>query len=769
MKQIIMLLLAISAVATAFCREITGRVVGENESPLDYVNVVLYRDSAYVTGSVTDPNGVFSIDAEINGNLTCKVSFVGYETYVATVPPSGNMGIIRLAPSTVQLGEIVVKATRPSTIMKGNALVTEIEGSSLAIAGTANDVLARVPMVVDNGGTLEVFGKGSPEIYINGRKVNDIQELAQLNSQDMKNVSVITNPGAAYAANVKSVILIRAKPPKGDGFSGTFRSDNGFQHYFRTGNTIDFKYRTSGLELFANYGWWYGYNREDRSNEMTTTTTKGTYNQTLRTIGKQSYNDMTGKIGFSYMFNDKHSIGAYYQNSWNRHHILGAIPSEVWQNGNLQDRYNSDVNNKSTALPRHYANLYYSGLLGEFSIDFNADYLWYKSKEFSFSDECSEMGEDRVVSTVSTNHNRMFAEKLVVSHPIWRGKIQVGEEYTNTHTTNLFSANIPEVPASDNRVDESSIAAFVQMAQQFGRFNIGVGLRYEHVKFDYYDMGQLRDGQSKTYDNLFPSLNVATQIGRVRMGLNYSGKTVRPGYGQLDGAVSYINRLTFETGNPYLKPTKMQTVEYMAQWRQFFAQLSYTYFKDGVYHITEPYGSDGEATIIRTANLDHRHYFQAFVGGQFKVGVWQPRVNVGVMKQWLTLPVNGNLMKMNTPGYLVQWQNAVHLPFDIWLNVDAQLMTPAWDNNMKLSNTPWYVNAKIYKGFFNNALSVTLEAKDLFNTSQKDAMMYNDAVQIVQKNYSPGRSAMLTLQYRFNTTSDRYRGTGAGNSEKSRF
>ena len=31
-------------------------------------------------------------------------------------------------------------------------------------------------------------------------------------------------------------------------------------------------------------------------------------------------------------------------------------------------------------------------------------------------------------------------------------------------------------------------------------------------------------------------------------GLNYSGKTVRPGYGQLDGAISYINRLTYETG-----------------------------------------------------------------------------------------------------------------------------------------------------------------------------------------------------------------------------
>ncbi len=46
---------------------------------------------------------------------------------------------------------------------------------------------------------------------------------------------------------------------------------------------------------------------------------------------------------------------------------------------------------------------------------------------------------------------------------------------------------------------------------------------------------------------------------------------------------------------------------------------------------------------------------------------------------------------------MFQWQNAVHLPCDIWLNVDAQLMTRSWDNNMKLSNTPWYVNAKIYK------------------------------------------------------------------------
>ena len=54
MKRIITLIIAITAVTTAFCREIRGIVVGENGTPLDYVNVVLYRDSIYVTGTVTD-------------------------------------------------------------------------------------------------------------------------------------------------------------------------------------------------------------------------------------------------------------------------------------------------------------------------------------------------------------------------------------------------------------------------------------------------------------------------------------------------------------------------------------------------------------------------------------------------------------------------------------------------------------------------------------------------------------------------------------------
>lgn len=45
MKKILILIMVFMAVATVYGREITGKVVGENDTPLDYVNVVLYRDS----------------------------------------------------------------------------------------------------------------------------------------------------------------------------------------------------------------------------------------------------------------------------------------------------------------------------------------------------------------------------------------------------------------------------------------------------------------------------------------------------------------------------------------------------------------------------------------------------------------------------------------------------------------------------------------------------------------------------------------------------
>ena len=80
-----------------------------------------------------------------------------------------------------------------------------------------------------------------------------------------------------------------------------------------------------------------------------------------------------------------------------------------------------------------------------------------------------------------------------------------------------------------------------------------------------------------------------------------------------------------------------------------------------------------------------------------------------------------------------------------------------------------YLNAKLYKAFFNNRFSVTLEANDIFNKSNRDVTLLNKDVTIYKFNTTNNRTFMLTLQYTFNASRDRYRGQGAGADEMNRF
>jgi hypothetical protein len=54
-----------------------------------------------------------------------------------------------------------------------------------------------------SNGSYEVFGRGAPIIYINGRLLHDQTELDRIKSEDIVSVELITNPGARYAASVQ--------------------------------------------------------------------------------------------------------------------------------------------------------------------------------------------------------------------------------------------------------------------------------------------------------------------------------------------------------------------------------------------------------------------------------------------------------------------------------------------------------------------------------------------------------------------------------------
>ena len=768
MKKIATLIVAAIATASTMAQNITGKIVDENNSPLDFVNVVLLKaDSTYITGTVTDENGVFLFNEKQVSPKLLKVSSIGYTTQTLNIPSTGNFGIITLNPESIMLREVVVKSNRPVTSIKGDALVTNVAGSQLEHAGTANDVLTQVPMVLGRDGNFEVFGKGSPAIYINGREIQDLNQLSQLNSADIKNVEVITNPGAKYDASVKAVIRIRTKRPQGDGFSGTLRAQGIIQKYFRTVDQANLKFRTGRLEIFCNFGYIGGKFQSSNCVDMLTQSST-VWNQFLTQEGFMRTNEFFGKAGFSYMFNDSHSIGAYYSNGFTKQKSEYIGKSRVLADGEPYDNITIFGNSKNNTLPKHHANLYYNGEIGMLGIDFNMDYMWRKNCNSMFNNEMSDTQDNSFVNSIGVSRSRLLAEKLIFSYPFWKGGIEFGEEYTSSRFSSDYNNDSSLVGDANSRVDENNIAGFVEIGQTFGQFNIGVGLRYEHIKFEYLENGQRKEDQSKTYNNLFPSLSLSTMIKNVQLSLSYTHKTQRPSYADLDGTVDYINRFTLESGNPFLKPEKINSVELMGAWRQFFGEITYTYKKDPIMNTTYPYADDAEVKLITMANFPKIQTLQAFAGAQFTVGVWQPKVNVGIMKQWLSIDYSTGQMSLNNPVGLIQFQNAIHLPYDIWMNVDMQWMSGGNDNNTKQSSSS-YLNVKLYKAFFNNKFSLTLEANDIFNKSNRNVTLLNKDVTIHRFNTTNNRTFILTLQYTFNSSRDRYRGQGAGTNEINRF
>lgn len=373
-----------------------------------------------------------------------------------------------------------------------------------------------------------------------------------------------------------------------------------------------------------------------------------------------------------------------------------------------------------------------------------------------------------MVASTSIGHSRMFAEKLVLSYPMWKGQIEVGNEYIASQMLNDFHINMATIGNSNTKSDEKNMAGFFSIGQQLGKIAVEAGLRYEHVTFKYTENGQLKEDQSKTYNNVFPSLSISTEIGKTQWALSYTSKTQRPSYEDLDGTVTYVNRLLLGSGNPYLSPVKIHSVELMGAWKQFLAKVSYDYKKDAIINISKPYGENGEMKYLTLENASKIQELQAFIGAQFQIGIWQPKVNAGIIKQRFVGDYLGERKSFSNPLGIVQFQNAIHLPGDIWMNIDMEWNSRGNKENMQLSSSS-SLNAKLYKAFCKNRFSVTLEANDIFNKSNRDILFYNKDVTLWQSSTSDSRSLYLTLQYNFNTSRSRYKGQGAGNEELNRF
>lgn len=747
---------------------IHGRVVDGDEEPMvaGVIYILSGDEVKPLTYGITDNDGAFRIPCDSN-DVTLKISYLGYDDFSMKVPLSGNCGVISLSESPVKLQNVVVEGELPMTRIAGNAMITTIANTVLASAGTANDVLVGIPLVFGSDGNYSVFGRGSAVIYINNRIVTNPSALDQLSSSEIKSIEVISNPGAKYSAETNAVIRIVTLPPKGEGFSIALYNRLKVAHFALNTDNVSLKYRHGGLEIFAN-GYFHGGKRRFHDVPSMTTYGKSIFEQLINAYTINTIRNFSGKIGFNYQIGENHSFGGYFETGSMKAKPNGSIESVVTNDGKPYEKLSTIQSAVERTMPSHEANVYYSGKIGNSYVDFNADYVENNSKKDFTHFETDENDSERTVITDAGNRKRLLAEKLNVSYPLWNGQIEVGEEYTNSKVSYNSVYTGADISGSDTRINEDNISAFVELTQTFGKFQTGLGVRFEHVRYKYYEGNRLDEDRSRTYNNWFPSVFASTKIGRVGLSLNITSRTTRPSYYQLDGALQYINRYSYQSGDPSLKPVDIYSVQLMAQWSCFFAQAIYSYEKNPIFYTAHRYNDDPLVKLIKFENSKARHKYQFAIGAQPHVGCWSPQPTIGVYCSRYATRFLDREMKLNRPILIFNWDNAISLPHGWIIDADFMVQTSGSAENCYLKARS-YLNFGVRKSFFDDMFSIQFNANDIFDTNNERIVMYNGDIKVTTVNYQESRNVMLTLRYNINTSRSKYKGTGAGQAEKNRM
>ena len=772
---VLMAAIMMTMMSFAKTQDFGGRVLDEKGEPMPYVNVVLLSlpDSAFVQGSMTDEQGVFKIVTDIKQGLF-KVTSVGYQTLYIK---AGQDLSIQMKEDTQLLSEVVVKGQLPKTHAKGDAMRTTVAGTILEKAGTVSDALGKIPSIeTERGGSVTVLGRGDAEVYINGRKVQDLNELSRLRSDQIQHVDVVQNPGARYKASTKAVVRITLKKAQGEGFSFQDYFSGIYQYGHTLTNNLDVNYRTGGLDITASlWAGRYGHAKSLQEHELTYFVGPDYIQSNNSQESKSIWKGYSPQLQLNYMVDENHSFGAFYK--YDRH------PSSDFNSMFFTDNY---VNGKYTehsesriwqdeSFSKHIFNAY----LG---IDLNIDGLFDDTKTPGSTTEqtAPASGDTTAPRTIESNTlsgNNFWATKLILSYPVWKGNLSLGGEYSYNHRTDAYSfmaSDYVPVKTTDTEINEKSSAAFLEYGRSFGKVYAQVGLRYEHLINDYFNFGKKEDEVCRNYGDWFPTAVISAPVGKAQLSLSYRRDIERPNYANLTSSTVYVNRYTYQSGNPYLLPTYTHSLVLNAAYKWANLMLNYGRVKDALTMSTEPFpgSEDPLVSLVRPINSwEDYNQFSIQLSARPTIGCWHPAWSVITQMQDFKSPTaNGSTITLNRPWFILGWQNDIELPYGFRLNASLQWNSKGDYNNFRMTSTRLFTNVGLQRDLNlkrMGTLTFDLRCSDIFHTNKTDAIVFG--YRELTTHNPARRTFVLDLTWKFNEARSKYRGSGAGEKQKARM
>jgi hypothetical protein len=354
---------------------------------------------------------------------------------------------------------------------------------------------------------------------------------------------------------------------------------------------------------------------------------------------------------------------------------------------------------------------------------------------------------------------KIYSAKMDYVLPLKKGaKFEAGFKTSYVKTDNNANYDtlrngqvIHDYNRSNHFVYEENInAVYINYSRPLGKkWNGQFGLRLENTNANG---DQLTTGIQfkRNYTQLFPTAYLQYMAnGKNSFVLNYGRRINRPNYENLNPFIEFIDRYTFEQGNPNLKPQFSHNVELSHTYRDFLTTtLNFSRTTDIIQQVLEQNELTNE-TFIKQSNIATQQQFGISVSANAPVN------------KWWTTSIYANLAHNQYKGIVNNENISIGLAM-FMMQLQQQFK---WGKGWAAEASGFYRSkgvegvifikpiAQFNAGFSKQVLkgkgTVRLNARDIFNGSKFRGYSKYGTVDAEFVNINDNRSVGISFTWRF--------------------
>ena len=179
MKRSILSMLLMLVAMASFAQErlISGKITDrDTKEPVEQVTIQLLKtDSTYVSGAISNEQGLFHVNAPANGKYLLKITSVGYKPTVKRIQISEDknlaMGNVVVGSDAIMLKGAVVTAMAQKVTLKEDTFVYNSAAYRTPEGSVVEELVKRLPGAeVSDDGTIKINGKEVKKILVDGKE-----------------------------------------------------------------------------------------------------------------------------------------------------------------------------------------------------------------------------------------------------------------------------------------------------------------------------------------------------------------------------------------------------------------------------------------------------------------------------------------------------------------------------------------------------------------------------------------------------------------------